>query len=175
MPLKKGSHKMKRNRLNSGFSLVELLVVLTLFIIGIALAVYTFQNRTSHFKLRGRSRELLGAMKLAQSSAIRSNQRYRIRFLNGAQSYDFQIFSPTAGDFVAVGANEGRLAETYDLQDDKINVQNIVYGGTNCTVPCFSPQFNADGTLNPNGSLGLTDGHETQSLTWTIGGAVRIQ
>ena len=111
-------------------------------------------------------------MKLAQSSAIRGNQRYRI-VLSGTTQYYFQQFSPTNG-FVDVDSSENRLAQLYNLEEN-----NLFFASRSQCNPlpadCFSPEFNADGTLSPQGNMGISDGNETQTLQWTIGGAIRIQ
>jgi len=112
---------------------------------------------------------------LAQASAIRANQRYQIQFIN-ATSYRFLENSPNipgyTSDFVG---NEGRIGRVVIMDPPVIFTPGSVPCGI---LPCSTPIFRPDGTIDTSGansSLRLTDTKEAMSLSWSIGGAIRIQ
>lgn len=168
---------MKRNKQNNvGFSLMELLIVLTLIAILSGISYYAFQSRASHFRLRGSTREVLQMMKLAQTQAIRDNARYRIVF-QSPTSYSFE-FSASGGNWAAAtGAGPLALASNLESGISFSGVAQAGCGGGLGSLPCFSPIFNSDGSLLPSGTLNFIDDKtgEKTGLQWSIGGSIRVQ
>lgn len=161
---------------DKGFSMVELMVVLVIIIIGTSIAVVTFQNRSSYYRLKGSTREVLELMKLAQATAIRKNLQHRL-VLSSKTTFNFQEFSASAvGGYANVTNESGRLGLTsIPLQNGIRFTANPCTSGT--TYPCFTPVFRTDGTIAAGSggtSLRLTDGKDTRQVQWTIGGGIRV-
>ena len=170
------SKKCCRSAQALGFSLVELMVVLVIIIIGTSIAVVTFQNRASYYRLKGSTREVLELMKLAQATAIRKNLQHRL-VLSSRTTFNFQEFSPSAaGGYTNVTNEGGRLGLTaIPLQNGIRFTANPCTSGS--TYPCFTPVFRTDGTISAGTggtTLGLTDGKDSKQVQWTIGGGIRV-
>jgi prepilin-type N-terminal cleavage/methylation domain-containing protein len=69
-----------RSRPQSGFSLVELLVVLALLVLLGTLAISPLHRAARSLRLRQAASELVGAFRLAQSFAVRHSANVAVRF-----------------------------------------------------------------------------------------------
>jgi type IV fimbrial biogenesis protein FimT len=66
--------RMSRTKPNSGFSLIELMVTITVLAITLAIAVPAFSGVIGESKLRSQAGELQSALAFARTEAIRLNQ-----------------------------------------------------------------------------------------------------
>jgi prepilin-type N-terminal cleavage/methylation domain-containing protein len=95
---------MLRNR-QSGFTIIELMITLAVFVILMALAVPSFRDLLDKSRLRGATDDIVGLLNLARASAIKLQRNVSVTinasgWCAGAQS----AVDPTPGTAVASGA-----------------------------------------------------------------------
>jgi type II secretion system protein H len=93
----------------SGFSLIELMLVIAIISILAAIAFLSMLHYGAIIRVNASARELGGHMRVARAEAISSGQRYLFRFLN-SNTY---LYGPADG----TGWNFAGLTKTYRLQD----------------------------------------------------------
>jgi type IV fimbrial biogenesis protein FimT/type IV fimbrial biogenesis protein FimU len=129
----------ERARSTSGFTLVEIAMVLVLFGILVALAAPNLAGYVRSTKMDGAINELSGDVAYTRMLAVRSGQQARLTVLSGGTSYiiEVQPMGATVSDW--------RVAKRVDLATD--------YRGLTLS-PAQSPlTFNSRGLLLPSGSL----------------------
>jgi prepilin-type N-terminal cleavage/methylation domain-containing protein len=108
--MQSGEHRMR-----SGFSLVEVLIVVFIVLILAALAIPNMSTVIANIKLRGTATDLAGFVQQARITAVRKNATYTILFnltggngayldLNGNGSYDSAAPAEPMIQFGASGA-----------------------------------------------------------------------
>lgn len=87
------NHQFRSQRANTGFTLVEALVVVALVAILASLAAPSFTSQFQRYRVDSVREELLGSMNLAKSEAVRRGQTITIQKLSPGTS------CATAGDW----------------------------------------------------------------------------
>ena len=153
-----------------GFTLLELIIVVTIFGVAAAIAVPALNSVTKNSDLRAAAQELYGNFQLAKSEAIKRNQPVAIVFDAVNHGKWYRVFVDSDEDHV-LDAGEDELAE--------INLPNSIE---------FSPAVNFDGNnlagftpqgrpLDGDGTAVLVNTVTGDSLTLTnsISGYVHLQ
>lgn len=70
----------RENRQTRGFTLLEMVVVLTLIVAATVLAAPSFRNGLRTLELEGATRDLITRMKMARSEAVSKQQVFRLLF-----------------------------------------------------------------------------------------------
>jgi len=78
---------MKKTGIPTGFSLVELIIVLSLISIIAAVAVPTWQKYTANANLKTAAREVMADLFNAKQRAVEENLKYSITFNGAGNSY----------------------------------------------------------------------------------------
>ncbi len=169
-----------------GYSLVELLVAISIIGILSVIAVPQYSNFVAKGKVKSATGDLLQNARLARTLAIKENQTYVIAFnLPGANSYS--IGFDTNGDGTPEGYDNGPV-RVINLQTEYGN--DVVFGtftasgpgepdtcpacidisGSTVTfAPTIAPvyeQFNPDGSVGFTGSAFIT--HTTLGFTYMM-------
>lgn len=153
---------------NSGFTIVELFIFISIIGILLTIGVPAFSNWIPDYRLRNKAKELYGDMHLAKIKAIRENDKYKIVFLTDAD-ISYRLIKPDdviektvtfpssdSGDKISFGCGEATKNAAKSggsLPDDGIS-----YTGNILT-------FNPGGT----GSAGFAYLHNRKGTSYAIG------
>jgi Tfp pilus assembly protein FimT len=122
----KQSWKHKRE---SGFTVVELVIVLTIIVVLVAVTVPTATVWLPNYYLRKASMEIFSNIQYAKSEAVRLDSFYAVVFDPGNDR--FSLASGPGADGVFGTGNDDDIVHTVNLADYG---SNIVFGKGNATV-----------------------------------------
>jgi len=126
---------------SKGFSLVELIIVLTIIGIVLAMAAPSFYKYRQNTNLKEATRNLADDISLYRQTSISQNVRYRIVFNQPANTYTIQRENPAnSGTYVNVTAKSPAL----------VSSPVIIMGGA--SSPSFSGGV-AYITIQPRGTM----------------------
>ncbi len=137
-----------------GFTLVEMLVVLTIFFIFVSLIVAGYFNNKPQFELNGAASELMGDLSWARMKAVSENNNYAIAFEVAAHTY--RIYDDTDNDFGVGNIEDEELVKTVVISDD---YEDVIFG--------FLTEA---GTLSKPTGGNLNDGDDPVTFAWNGGG-----
>jgi prepilin-type N-terminal cleavage/methylation domain-containing protein len=155
--------RMKRTRFRTGFSLVELLVVIVLISVVSAFAVPVWQNYSANTNLKAASREVMADLSNAKQRAVEENlDVYRLTFNAVGNSYALSrtdtgvtLWTKSVADFGS------------GVTIDGANPPNFSGGAV--------VSFNKRGTLSP-GNVRLRNGMgSAATITVNITGRTYVQ
>jgi len=148
---------------NKGFTLIELMVVISIIAIMLAVGIPMFLRELPNYRLREAARQVFQDMNLAKMHAISTNQNYGIYFnhsgatVNGTQNHRYTLFQDSGTIAGQLDANDYKEKENWSLPDT-ITIQATTFA--NNTV-IFRPRANSNGgtvTLsNQNGKTSTVD------------------
>lgn len=150
---------------NSGFTLIELMIVIALIALGASIAIPNMIAYSTRARIQGAESNLVAHFELARSTAIRENGNVALAF--NADGLGYTVFE----DFNSNWARESdeRLLRSVDLP-----------AGVQFDLPTtFTDDrmhFNSRGI--PDGSFGtvtLSNSQETRSVVINIAGRIRTQ
>ena len=128
-----------------GFTLIELMVTLTVMAIVLSLAAPSFASLLASNRISSQTNELIGALNLARSEAVRRGQPVTLLASQSNYSKGWSVFPDANGD--------GAAASATDAADGLPIRQNSAFGGSvaltrqTCTG---SPCTYADSTATDN-------------------------
>lgn len=129
---------------NSGFSLIELIIILGMISVVSAIAFPSFMKWLPNYRLKAAVRDLYSNMQKARMEAVKTNQNVLIEF------------------FVGVYAPEGRVG-SYRVFVDKSAPSGAYDGGDDILAQISMPK---NVSLYFNNFTGNTAGYTSQSLPW---------
>lgn len=138
-----------RESKQSGFSLVELMVVIGVLAILSAFAIPGFMSWRENFELKGAARDLLGHMQKAKLTAVKERENVTMEFNSGANSYIAYIegdgtagYAPNSDDVLLVSVTWSDSVY-YDVSQDTDGI----------SFPDNTTEFRPNGLPSPvNGS-----------------------
>lgn len=145
---------------SSGFTLVELLMVVGLIGIVSAIAVPALMAEMPTYRLNGAARQVMSDLLAARMQAVSQNNQFVVTF--DADNHRYTILDDDDGNG---NADAGETAIVSDLHAE--------YPGINFTST-LNLTFMPDGTVNNSGSMSLAGCSETRTLDVTGAGRVRI-
>lgn len=116
---------MKRT---SGFTLVELIVVMSIIIALIALSIPAFTKWLPNYSLKGAAMDLYARMQFAKSEAIRANSQYAVIFDPGNEEY--KLVSSPGADLIFGAGGDDTTVEVIKFSNYGAG---IVYGNGSAT------------------------------------------
>jgi len=148
----------------SGFTLIEMMIVLAVLAIMAAIAIPNFMSLLPGMRLNGAARQVMGDLMAARMKAVKLNQRTKVFF--DTSGYEICNDADNSG---IVADNEGDV-KTRNIQT---NYQDVSFDLDNTTDPVFSPRGTA---TNRTITLTQTSGGSTntKSITISIAGRVKI-
>ncbi|MBC8431284.1 MAG: GspH/FimT family pseudopilin [Desulfobacterales bacterium] len=150
---------MLRKR-ESGFTLIEMMIVIAVLAIMAAIAIPNFMALLPGMRLNGAARQVMGDLMAARMKAVKLNQRTKVSF--NANSYEIWNDADNSG---TVADNEGDDKER-TLQT---NYHDVSFDLENTADPVFSPRGTAT-----NRTITLENPSGSKSITISIAGRVKI-
>jgi len=92
----------------SGFSLVELMVVLSIMAVIAAVCIPAVVNALPAYRLEHAARQLSGQLRKARSTAIRENRKVEVRFFAGQRTYRIDGRTMTLAEGITFGYGHAR-------------------------------------------------------------------
>ena len=148
-----------------GFTLGEMLVVVTIISIVTAIGMPAFMAFQPGFRLNGGAREILGRLMWARAEAVEENATYVVNFPNNCinNCYTVRVF------------NDANLNGTWDTGEwtQLINIQSE-YPGVTFSVSGPNPTFNGRGTANGSTTITISNSNGSKTVTVSPTGNVKI-
>lgn len=145
----------------SGFTLIEMMVVLAIFAIVAAIAIPNFMSLLPGMRLNGAARQVMGDLMAARMNAVKQNNRFRV-FFNSPGTNQYQILDDDDNDG---SADTGEEITTKNIQD---NYHDVSFSAT--TNPIFYPRGTAYGT-----TVTVTNSSGSKDVKVAITGRVKIE
>ena len=101
--MKMRAHQMLKKK-ESGFTLVEVMIVIAVFGIMSAIAIPSFMSLLPGMRLNGSARDIFVTMNLARMQAVAKNSTGNIKF-NSATTYTAWVDNPLSGTQYALDGN----------------------------------------------------------------------
>ena len=154
--------QMLRKR-QSGFTLIEMMIVIAVFAIVAAIAIPNFMSWLPGMRLNGAARQVMGDLMAARMNAVKQNNEFKV-FFNSPGANQYQILDDDDNDGTA-DTGEAITTPAKNIQD---NYPDVTVSSTN--NPIFFPRGTATGL--PTVTLQNSSG--TKTVTVSIAGRVKI-
>jgi len=141
-----------------GLTMIELIVVMVIIAIGATLMVPNIGRWLPTYRLKGATRDIVSAMRVAQIKAVSTNTWYRVSFNPGSNSYILQ-HQGSGGLWVDEGEAQA--------MPKGVQINNTTFTGNTAT---FYPNSRAT-----NGSVTLTNTKGFQKVIQLLGTTGRIK
>lgn len=145
----------------SGFSVGELMTVVSLIGIVTAVGIPSFLSFQPSMRLNGAAREVLSKLNWARANAVQNNNTSVVTFLN---DHSFQIFNDANGN----GSADANETLTINLQTDYSDVTFAVTGSSS------TPTFNGRGTASTDTTVTISNPSGSKTVAVSPTGNVKI-
>jgi type IV fimbrial biogenesis protein FimT len=144
----------------SGFTLMELILVMVVMGIVAAIAIPTFMGLLPAMRLNGAARQVMGDLMNARMEAVKQNHEFKVFFLN---NHEYKILDDNDSDGVDDGGLE--TSKTVDIQN---NYEDVTLSDTG--DPIFSPK----GTATTLSTITVQNASGSKTVSISIAGRVKI-
>lgn len=148
----------RRSPHHEGFSIVELLIVISVIGILAAISGPNILGQMPKFRLNGATRQILGEMMAARMKAVSQNNEFKIFFVDNHQ---YMILDDKNNNGTA---NTGEATQTKDIQT---SYRDVTF--TSSANPIFRPRGTATGAC-----ITLTNTSGSKYIRIAITGRVKI-
>ena len=145
----------------SGFSVGELMTVVSLIGIVTAVGIPSFLSFQPSMRLNGAAREVLSRLNWARANAVQNNNTSVVTFLN---DHSFQIFNDANGN----GSADANETVTINLQTNYSDVTFAVTGSSS------TPTFNGRGTASSDTTVTISNPSGSKTVAVSPTGNVKI-
>ena len=145
----------------SGFTLIEMMIVIAVFAIVAAIAIPAFMSLLPGMRLNGAARQIMGDLMAARMDAVKQNNEVRV-FFNSPGTNQYQILDDDDNDGIS---DTGEAITTKNIRD---NYHDVTFTSTN------NPIFHPRGTATSLSTITLRNSDGTKTVTVSITGRVRI-
>lgn len=163
---------VQRLRLRQGFTLVELLVTMSVLAVMSAIALPSFQQFMAENRAQGKAVELAAALKTAQTEALRRNREV-VFTLTSSVDPSSTLAGNTAGKSWAsvtlplASSSDASTPTVINVGGFTENTADVALKASSAGI-CFLP----DGTIKANTATGVTTGNCT--VNTSTGANVRV-
>ncbi len=147
----------------SGFTLMELILVMVVMGILAAIAIPTFMGLLPGMRLNGAARQIMGDLMDARMEAVKQNNPFKVFVLN---DHEYKILDDDDGDGIDDSGTE--TSRTIDIQGNYSDM-TISYTGSPPTI-AFSPK----GTATDLGTITVQNGSGLKSVSVSVAGRIKI-
>jgi type IV fimbrial biogenesis protein FimT len=133
-------NKMKLKKNSRGFTLVELMIVVTVLIILAGVAIPSFKNMMASQRVKSASYELFASLMLTRSEAIKRNSDVTIAPVNGEWQQGWTVTATAADGTVTVIKKHSALNQIMVSEAPT----SLVYKRTGRLSATASPSFQLD-------------------------------
>jgi len=151
---------MTQNAGDRGFTLVEMMIVVTVMAILAAVAAPNFTSYMTHRRLNGAARQIMTDLMEARMRAVSQNNRFKVFFLDDGHRYTILDDSNNNNT-----EDSGETSTTKDIRDV---YRDVTFSAT--ADPIFYPRGTAYGT-----TVTISNSGGSKSVTVATAGRVKIQ
>ena len=168
--MKATESKFSHIKTMSGFTLIELMIVIAIVGIVSATSVYSYLGGNPDRRVRGASRDLYAAFKQASSQAVNLSQNVSITFNTGAESF---TITNAAGNVLEIDTFPAWI-DLYDLSGRSnifvYNSRGMINGVSGSMLIRYRPNNNAATNMGVRvtsaGGISLIDQTTDPGFTW---------
>ncbi len=148
-------------KMESGFTLVELIIVMAIFGILTAIAIPNFISIMPKYRLNGAARQVMGDLMAARMKAVSLNKKVKVFFFNDHQ---YKVCDD-ANNNGEVSDGEGDV----QLRYIQAEYPDVTFNLNKTSDPIFSPRGTAT-----NRTITLQNPSGSKKITISIAGRVKI-
>ncbi len=165
----KSSKSRSKSRSNA-FTLVEMLIVITVMGILASVVIPTLNSSSSLIALEAAARTLAADLRVARQSAVQYNSTYAVTFDLAANAYQIKFTGtgspPTLSNLLMPAATDGNKIDFDQWTASRLKQARVVLAGAALKV---SKQSVTDATFGPSGGTG--PGRVQDTVIWLTQGS----